>query len=240
MSASKVRWLELSQLSLCSEFDKENSMEFSLISLLLIHFTTVAMRLLSHVTLIMWPTVTCNLWRDHVWHCDKVTWYFPVLHLVVVNKKRNINNDLANLPSHDIVLLIVEVHTCTFLSLPIPLKKIPFPWALLSWHECHIKAAFLIYHNSSCFWKIELSVLHNHDDNFQLHFIDSLCLPPIVNTMWLLEGNVNTLSEIIVGLFIYSAITLRLIINCDAFSLQQQLKNILYLLMKASQTEPKT
>jgi len=39
-----------------SEFDKENSMEFSLISLLLIHFTTVAMHLLSHgphVTLVM-------------------------------------------------------------------------------------------------------------------------------------------------------------------------------------------
>ena len=61
LSVSKVRWPELSQLPLCSEFDKENSMEFSLISLLLIHFTTVAMRLFSHsphITLIMWPTVT--------------------------------------------------------------------------------------------------------------------------------------------------------------------------------------
>ena len=117
MSASKVRWPELSQLSLCSEFDKENSMEFSLISLLLIHFTTVAMRLLSHgphVTLVMWHTVTCDLWRDHMWpsvtllwHRDKVTWYFPTLHLVVIRKekkkkrKRNINNNLAVLPSHD-------------------------------------------------------------------------------------------------------------------------------------------
>jgi len=56
LSVSKVRWPELSQLSLCSEFDKENSIEFSLISLLLIYFTTVAMRLLSHgphVTLVM-------------------------------------------------------------------------------------------------------------------------------------------------------------------------------------------
>ena len=74
LSASKVRWLELSQLSLCSEFDKENLIEFSLISLLLIHFTTVAMHLLSHgphVTLVMWPTVTVTwpsvtLWQSHV------------------------------------------------------------------------------------------------------------------------------------------------------------------------------
>ena len=74
VSVSKVQWLELSQLSLCSEFDKENSMEFSLISLLFIHFTTVAMRLLSHgpyVTLVMWPTVTLRhtivtLWQSHV------------------------------------------------------------------------------------------------------------------------------------------------------------------------------
>jgi len=109
LSASKVQWPELSQLSLCSEFDKENSMEFSLISLLLIHFTTVAMRLLSHgphVTLVMWHPVT---WPSvpQLWHCDKVTWYFPMLHFVVVSsrkekkRKRNINNDLAVLPSHD-------------------------------------------------------------------------------------------------------------------------------------------
>jgi len=80
MSASKVQWLKLSQLSLCSEFDKENLMEFLLNSLLLIHFTTVAMHLLSHgphVTLVMWHTVTCDLWCDHMWpsitplwHCD--------------------------------------------------------------------------------------------------------------------------------------------------------------------------
>ena len=117
ISASKVRWLELSQLSLCSEFDKENSMEFSLNSLLLIHFTTVAMHLLSHsphVTLVMWHTVTVtvtwHLWLSvtPLWHCDKVMWYFPMLHLVVVSpirkekkRKRNINNDLAVLPSHD-------------------------------------------------------------------------------------------------------------------------------------------
>jgi len=78
MLASKVRWPELSQLSLCSEFNKENSMEFSLISLLLIHFTTMAMRLLSHgphVTLVMWHTVTCDMticdYPSH--YCDIVT-----------------------------------------------------------------------------------------------------------------------------------------------------------------------
>ena len=76
LSVSKVRWLELSQLSLCSEFDKENSMGFLLNSLLLIHFTTVAMRLFSHgphVTLVMWHIVTvtiCHtivtLWQSHM------------------------------------------------------------------------------------------------------------------------------------------------------------------------------
>ena len=50
----------------------------------------------------LWPSVTL------LWHCDKVTWYFPMFYLVVVSpkrkekkKKRNINNDLAVLPSHD-------------------------------------------------------------------------------------------------------------------------------------------
>jgi len=84
LSASKVQWLELSQLSLCSEFDKENSMEFLLISLLLIHFTTVAMHLLSHgphVTLVMWYTVTVtwHLWPfvTPLWHLTKSCDTFP-------------------------------------------------------------------------------------------------------------------------------------------------------------------
>jgi len=123
MSASKVQWPELSQLSLCSEFDKENLMEFSLISLLLIHFTTVAMRLLSHgphVTLVMWPV----MWQSvtPLWHCDKVMWYFPVLYLVVISpirkeKKRkiNINNDLAVLPSHDTEWDIASSRACDFI-----------------------------------------------------------------------------------------------------------------------------
>ena len=118
LSVSKVRWPELSQLSLCSEFDKENSMEFSLISLptYTFYYRGYALTLpwsscySSHVT-----PCDCDLWRDHLWlsvtplwHCDKVMWYFPVLYFVVLNKKRkekkrNINNDLANLPSHDMV-----------------------------------------------------------------------------------------------------------------------------------------
>ena len=125
VSASKVWWLELNQLSLCSEFDKENSMEFLFNSLLLIHFTTVAMCLLSHgpyVTLVIWHTVTVtitwHLWPSvtPMWHCDKVMWYFSMLHLVVVSpirkekkrkRKRNINNDLAVLPSHDRIYFIL-------------------------------------------------------------------------------------------------------------------------------------
>ena len=91
VSASKVRWPELSQLSLCSEFDKENSMEFSLISLSTYTFYYCGYALIlpwsscysSHVT-----PCDCDLWRDHPWHCDKVTWYFPMLHLAI-------------LPSHD-------------------------------------------------------------------------------------------------------------------------------------------
>jgi len=91
LSASKVQWPKLSQLSFCSEFNKENSMEFSLISLLLIHFTTMAMCLLSHgphVTLVMWYTVTVTICHTNCDICDKVMWYFPTLHLVVVSPIR--------------------------------------------------------------------------------------------------------------------------------------------------------
>jgi len=70
VSASKVRWPELSQLSLCSEFDKENSIEFSLISLptYTLHYCGYALTLpwsscyFSHVT-----PCDCDLWCDHPW-----------------------------------------------------------------------------------------------------------------------------------------------------------------------------
>ena len=86
------------------------------------------MRLLSygpHVTLVMWYTVTVTVTRDMItcdhpshqkklWYCDKVMWLFPALHLVIVSpikekekeKKRNINNNLAILPSYDTTSLL--------------------------------------------------------------------------------------------------------------------------------------
>ena len=120
LSASKVRWLELSQLSLCSEFDKENSMEFSLISL-----PTYTLYYHGYAPTLPWSScysshVThcdCDPWCDHMWpsvtplwYCDKATWLFSALHLVVVSpikkrkrkeKEKNINNDLGVFPSHD-------------------------------------------------------------------------------------------------------------------------------------------
>ena len=96
-------------------------MEFSLISL-----PTYTLYYYGYVLILPWSSCysshvipcDCDLWLDHLWppvtplwHCDKVTWYFPMLHLVVVSpkkkkkkrkeKKRNINNNLAILPSHD-------------------------------------------------------------------------------------------------------------------------------------------
>ena len=118
LSASKVRWLELSQLSLCSEFDKENSMEFSFISL-----PTYTLYYCGYALILPWSScysshVTpcdCDLWHDHPW--PSVT---PIVtlwqsHVILSHappcsckskekekeKKRNINNDLAVLPSHD-------------------------------------------------------------------------------------------------------------------------------------------
>jgi len=72
--ASKVQWPELSQLSLCSEFDKENSMEFSLISLptYILYYCGYALIFLwsscysSHVT-----PCDCDLWCDHL--CPSIT-----------------------------------------------------------------------------------------------------------------------------------------------------------------------
>jgi len=83
--------------ALCSAIDKENSMEFLLISL-----PTYTLYYCGYVLILPWSScysshVTpcdCDLWHDHLWpsvtplwHCDKVTWYFPTLHLVVCKSK---------------------------------------------------------------------------------------------------------------------------------------------------------
>ena len=118
MSASKVRWLELSQLSLCSEFDKENSIEFSLISL-----PTCTLYYCGYVLILPWSScysshVTpcdCDLWHDHLWPSITPIVTLWQSHVILSHappcsckskgkekeKKRNINNDLAILPSHD-------------------------------------------------------------------------------------------------------------------------------------------
>jgi len=61
----------------------------------------------SSYDLVMWHhlTVTCN----HVTLWLLVTWYFLMLYPCVVSlkKKRNINNDLVILPSHDTILIII-------------------------------------------------------------------------------------------------------------------------------------
>ena len=115
VSASKVRWPELSQLSLCSEFDKENSMEFSLISL-----PTYTLYYCGYALILPWS----SCYFSHVTPCDCDLCDVTIRHIIVTlwqshmilshtppcsckskekekEKKRNIINDLAILPSHD-------------------------------------------------------------------------------------------------------------------------------------------
>ena len=71
VSASKVRWPELSQLSLCSEFDKENSMEFSLISL-----PTYTLYYCGYALTLLWS----SCYSSHVTHCDYDLWHDYLSH----------------------------------------------------------------------------------------------------------------------------------------------------------------
>jgi len=86
LSASKVQWLELSQLSLCSEFDKENSIEFPLDSVPYIYIFWLTL------TLLKVPCFPMSHFTSHA-SIDKKR--------KEKKKKRNINNDLADLPSYD-------------------------------------------------------------------------------------------------------------------------------------------
>ena len=91
-------WARIKPTALCSVIDKENSIESSYIS------CTLFIQLLYGLCT-TFPWLLCDF---IVWHvtCDSVMWHFPILLPCVVSpkekeKKRNINNDLAVLPSHD-------------------------------------------------------------------------------------------------------------------------------------------
>jgi len=101
-------WAGIKPTTPLSAFDKENSIEFSLDLLYYIYnyYCGYAPCLPQSSCPSGDPFVTsCDLWHDHF--CDSVTSHviFPMLHLSnkrkEKKKKRNINNDLAILPSHD-------------------------------------------------------------------------------------------------------------------------------------------
>jgi len=74
VSASKVQWLELSQLSLCSEFDKENLIEFPLDFLYYLYNYYMVCALFSHTYHVTHHMTSCDvtLWLPvmWLWLCD--------------------------------------------------------------------------------------------------------------------------------------------------------------------------
>jgi len=101
VSAAKVWWLKLSQLSLCSAFDKENLIEFPLDSVYYLYKQSNPNPVL----------LSCaSLWVNLLLH---VCWYYKlkkkkkkrkiIFKIKEKKRKRKGNNDLADLPSHDML-----------------------------------------------------------------------------------------------------------------------------------------
>jgi len=69
LSASKVRWPELSQLSLCSEFDKENLIKFPLDFLHYLYNYYMVCALFSHTYHVTHHVTSCDvtLWLPVMW-----------------------------------------------------------------------------------------------------------------------------------------------------------------------------
>ena len=100
LSAAKVWWPELSQLSFCSAFDKENSIEFSLD---LVHY--IYMQSNPNPVLLFCTSLWVNLLSCVCWYYnlkEKKKKRKTIFKNKRKEKKRKRNNDLADLPSHDI------------------------------------------------------------------------------------------------------------------------------------------
>jgi len=119
LSATKVQWPELSQLSFCSAFDKENLIESPLDLLHYIYnyyhgYAPCLPQSSCPLADFFVICCDCDLWLcvtwPFPWHLSHLLWLcdchmiFSMLHLSnnLKKKKRKINIDLAVLPSHDI------------------------------------------------------------------------------------------------------------------------------------------
>jgi len=97
-SCNDLAWDDLTTLLVW--VNKENSIEFSF------NFCTLLIHLL-HSLYTTFPHLLCNSLCDITLTCDTwhIIWYFPILLSCIVSpnikRKKNINNNLAILPSHN-------------------------------------------------------------------------------------------------------------------------------------------
>ncbi|KAJ3573090.1 hypothetical protein NP233_g2650 [Leucocoprinus birnbaumii] len=110
--------------------------------------------------------------------------------------------------------------------------RIPLLWAFFSRPEQHIERAFARISHFPGFWKVNLPVSHDYDNDIRLYMRSALYLPvrsssATASSTWPSEEDLDALVNMVAGLFIYAAAVVKFIMDPDALSPQRQLQDVL-------------
>ena len=130
---------------------------------------------------------------------------------VIINGLDECNGDSEQSKIMELVAKSVKEHS----------NKIPLLWTFFSCPESYINCEFLLYSRSYLFIKVKLPISEGNDSNIRCYFCDKLHSLAYVNTIWPLENTLDILVLMVAGLWIYTAILVKFIMDPDLFPEQQ-------------------
>jgi hypothetical protein len=106
-------------------------------------------------------------------------------------------------------------------------SKVPLLWLFFSRPEQHIDHAFSDERTSHLPWQVELPVSRDIDGEIRIYLRGSLRLHGVA--LWPSDDDLETLVDMVAGLFIYASTIVKYIMDPNAFSPERRLKDVLSL-----------
>jgi hypothetical protein len=136
---------------------------------------------------------------------------------IVVDGLDECDGDAAQSKIVELVARSIETHG----------SKVPLLWLFFSRPERHIDNAFSDECTSNLSWQVELPVSRDIDGEIRIYLRGNLRLHGVL--LWPSDDDLETLVDMVVGLFIYASTIVKYIMDPNAFSPERRLKDVLSL-----------
>jgi hypothetical protein len=137
--------------------------------------------------------------------------------VIIVDGLDECNGEAAQSKIVELVIRSIETHD----------SKIPLLWLFFSRPERHIDDAFSDEHTSHLSWQVELPVSRDIDGEIGIYLRGNLRLHGV--RLWPSDDDLETLVDMVAGLFVYASTIVKYIMDPNAFSPERQLGDVLSL-----------